>query len=476
MKKIFISGNFEFIQPGHVRLFKYAKEIGGSLIVGVFSDFLIDSKAKFHEQERVDSLKANIFVDEVVLISNSLIETLKAIKPNIVIKGVEFEHQENVEEKILEEWGGKLIFNSGDPSYSDDLQFENNLSENLKAKLQHDRGFLSRNNISFLTLQDTVTKFKNLEGIVLGDTILDEYINCDALGLSREDFNVVYQPKNELMFAGGSAIVAKHCAALSKRVHFFSLVGTDLGGEWIDLNLNNVNLIKHLFHDETSKTTLKQRFRHNNNTIFRLTKQNTTQLPKEIASVILSQVKKIISNVDFIIICDFGYGMISEFLVSELLELAKKFDVFVAADAQVSSQITNLRKFTNVEIIAPTEYEARAFLSDPNSGIAHLSKKLLSSTQIKNVILTLGSEGCLVDSKINLQHSKNSEVIHALNKHPVDIAGAGDSLLVVSTLAQIVNPNLLESAYLGSIAAGIQISSLGNRPIQTNQLLEALKN
>ena len=35
---IFISGNFNIIHPGHIRLFRYAKETKGKLVVGVQSD------------------------------------------------------------------------------------------------------------------------------------------------------------------------------------------------------------------------------------------------------------------------------------------------------------------------------------------------------------------------------------------------------------------------------------------------------
>ena len=45
MKKIFISGNFNIIHPGHQRLFKAAKELGDYLIVGVFSDKLAEIMA-----------------------------------------------------------------------------------------------------------------------------------------------------------------------------------------------------------------------------------------------------------------------------------------------------------------------------------------------------------------------------------------------------------------------------------------------
>ena len=43
MKKIFIYGTFNVLHPGHQRLFRFAKELGGKLIVGVNSDRILNS-------------------------------------------------------------------------------------------------------------------------------------------------------------------------------------------------------------------------------------------------------------------------------------------------------------------------------------------------------------------------------------------------------------------------------------------------
>ena len=37
-KTVFVSGNFNVLHPGHLRLFRFARELGGRLIVGVQSD------------------------------------------------------------------------------------------------------------------------------------------------------------------------------------------------------------------------------------------------------------------------------------------------------------------------------------------------------------------------------------------------------------------------------------------------------
>ena len=67
-KTVFISGIFNIIHPGHLRLMKYAYQCGDKLIVGVLSDNLAKNNAHISEKYRVEALKLVSFVDEVILL------------------------------------------------------------------------------------------------------------------------------------------------------------------------------------------------------------------------------------------------------------------------------------------------------------------------------------------------------------------------------------------------------------------------
>ena len=61
---ILVTGRFNILHPGHIRLLKFAKELGGKLFVGVESDIKAGSHAYVHEKLRIESLKSNNWVDE----------------------------------------------------------------------------------------------------------------------------------------------------------------------------------------------------------------------------------------------------------------------------------------------------------------------------------------------------------------------------------------------------------------------------
>ena len=55
-----------------------------------------------------------------------------------------------------------------------------------------------------------------------------------------------------------------------------------------------------------------------------------------------------------------------------------------------------------------------------------------------------------------------------------DVAGAGDSLLITTSLALARGANIWEASFLGSLAAAIQIGRVGNIPLEIKELLPEL--
>ena len=117
-KIVFVSGQFNILHPGHVRLLSYAKKLGNKLIVGVLSDKLSSQDAHIHEKLRYQNVKTITWIDEVYLIKDSLKKAILKFKPDIVLKGNEHESYENDEESIVKTYGGKLLFASGESTFS----------------------------------------------------------------------------------------------------------------------------------------------------------------------------------------------------------------------------------------------------------------------------------------------------------------------------------------------------------------------
>jgi bifunctional ADP-heptose synthase (sugar kinase/adenylyltransferase) len=85
-------------------------------------------------------------------------------------------------------------------------------------------------------------------------------------------------------------------------------------------------------------------------------------------------------------------------------------------------------------------------------------------------LLKIGEDGVLIHSSSIKNDKWITDRLPALNQNAVDVSGAGDSMLITSSLAIATKTNIWEAALLGSIAAAIQVSRLGNSPLHSEEI------
>jgi sugar/nucleoside kinase (ribokinase family) len=124
-----------------------------------------------------------------------------------------------------------------------------------------------------------------------------------------------------------------------------------------------------------------------------------------------------------------------------------------------------------MRLLTPTEREARLATRDFGSGLVILAEALRRKAEAEHVMLTLGSEGVLVQVPESTPGRFATDRLPAFNSSPKDVSGAGDSVLACASMALAVGANIWQAAYLGSIAAALQVSRVGNSPLQARDLI-----
>jgi len=461
-RKALIHGNFEILHTGHVRLFFYAKEVASELVVALCIQGLDDVEI----ERRLSSLRAIPVIDDLITFNN-IDEMITETKPNVIIKGREFASIENIEEKLISKHGGTVIFSSG----GDDLLQTNVLPTLLShsGKLTNPiLNYLNRNKIDLDQLKETINRFPKTKILVVGDVILDEFIECAPTGVSQESSTLVARPLWSKQFLGGAGIVAAHCSSLGAEASLLTILGSDKESESIREFCREFKVKLHEIHDFNHPTVLKQRFKTRQQTLFRLNRFSQEGISKSIRSALYDEFRGIVGKFDAVIFADFSYGLFDTEDVQDLVKYAKGEGVFISADSQSSSQIGNLARFIGANLICPTEREARMEIRDKD-GLIVLSQKLMARMDSEFIFLKLGSDGLLINGTgIKTDH------IAALNENPLDVSGAGDSLLAISTLAFAAKDKPSVAALLGSLAAAIQVSRSGNIPITNYELIDLI--
>lgn len=420
---------------------------------------------------RLESIEATSYVDEAFILDVPAVEYIKKHKPDIVVKGKEHENKENSELDIINAYGGKLLFSSGEIGFSSmDLLRREFLSTNYKVI--HNSKYIKRHSFKPHELKSIVERFSSLNVLVIGDTIVDEYITCEPLGMSQEDPTIVVTPLISNKFIGGAAIVASHAKTLGANVKFVSVVGDD-SDSFVKDGLEILKIDASLHIDTSRPTTLKQRFRAKDKTLLRVNHLKQHGVSRDIEKKILESVRESIDEMDLIIFSDFSYGVLTKNIIDAVTVMGIERNIPMAADSQSSSQVGDISKFKNMTLVTPTEREIRLSLNDFESGLVVLSEKLANKSDAKYIFTTLGAEGVMIYN--NSKSGLLTDNIEALGVIVKDVSGAGDSLLTCSSMALAVGADIWKSTYLGSLASAIQVSRVGNIPIKKDEILRELE-
>jgi rfaE bifunctional protein kinase chain/domain len=476
LKTVFVSGSFNVLHPGHLRLLRFAKECGDRLIVGVYSDRMAANAAHVHEHLRLEGVQSISWVDKAFIVDEPLPAVIASLQPDIVVKGKEHELGFNPELAVLEKFGAQLLFSSGETIFSslDLIRKEFKELDSKSINLPHE--YLLRHVIKTARLTDLLRQFSKLNVCVVGDLIIDEYITCQALGMSQEDTTIVVTPVDSTRFIGGAGIVAAHAAGLGASVQFFSVTGNDGARDFALEGLVTAGVNARLLVDNSRPTTLKQRFRSKGKSLLRVSHLHQGAVSLALQKQMLVEFEQVLDTVDLLVFSDFNYGCLPQPLVEQLVAMAKSRNVMLVADSQSSSQVGDISRFKGMDLLTPTEREARISTRNHEDGLVILAEQLRQQASAQNVLLKLGEEGMLIHAGKDKGKGNDwlTDRIGALNAAPKDVAGAGDSMLITSAMALACGSDIWEAACLGSLAAAVQVGRVGNTPLRTEELVREL--
>lgn len=112
---VFTNGCFDILHTGHLQYLKMAKELGDVLVIGVNSDESVralkgPARPVNNQLDRQRALAALSFTDAaVVFTENTPVELISVIKPDIHVKGGDYNADNLPETKVVRENGGEVV-------------------------------------------------------------------------------------------------------------------------------------------------------------------------------------------------------------------------------------------------------------------------------------------------------------------------------------------------------------------------------
>ena len=266
--------------------------------------------------------------------------------------------------------------------------------------------------------------------------------------------------ENYETYLGGAAAIAGNVSKFCNKVTLLSMIGEKKDFyNLIKKKLpNNANL--KLIFKEKSPTIVKKKYVDmiTNNKVFGSYIINDSPLDKRNEKKLSNFLTKELNKFDLVIVSDYGHGLISERNAALISKKAK----FVALNAQINAAnrgYHTMNKYKNIDCVIINETELRHELRDKNTKINNLMNSLSSNLNIKDLIVTQGSEGAtLYNKKLN-----KFFYMDAFASKVVDKIGSGDTMLSLMSIFLKLRLDKTYALLIGSLGASQSVSSMGNK-------------
>jgi rfaE bifunctional protein kinase chain/domain/rfaE bifunctional protein nucleotidyltransferase chain/domain len=465
-------GCFDIVHPGHIRHLSFAKSQGDVLIVTITADSAIEKgfdRPYIHEALRAENLAALSCVDYICIDeSTSPQPIIEALRPDVYVKGKEYEtnlHPHFLKEKALvESYGGKVIYSSGDVVYSS-TSIINEFRERFGFESERISYFCQKNGITTEGLDANLLQFADKRVLVLGDAVLDHYIHCDALGLAAEGPVLNVAPLSEEWYAGAGALVAAQMAALGADVTLLTALGG--GPEAARFRKAAAGLgVEMLAVDVDDRPAyVKTRYLVDGSKVFKVNRGRPAPLSTAANGGVIRALDQQLEHHDALAVIDFGYGFYTQQLVEAVTELTEKHGRPYYVDVSHTTK-ANVLRFKGHRIGTPTEDELRFAFADHEAGLSHLAARYYRKTGADQLVLTLGKKGVLIFSRPPSGTERLiTEYLPALSREAFDPVGAGDVFHAGVLLSDLAGASIHHAVYLASCLASLHVQRVGNRPV-----------
>jgi D-beta-D-heptose 7-phosphate kinase / D-beta-D-heptose 1-phosphate adenosyltransferase len=317
-------------------------------------------------------------------------------------------------------------------------------------------------------LSNIIDNFRNLKVLVIGDAILDTYVNGSPDRVSREAPVMVFNVNEQHHYCGGAANTAINVAALGAETFFLTILGKDSGSrELMDVLKKHKVQIAHIIRDKGRTTIAKKRITSASHQLMRIDEGTTSAISKMCEKELLQKVSQLYTDIDAIILSDYGFGIITDGLIEGIKEIMTVERKIIVADGRDVSRFKALRpdavKPNYEETIQLLKIDKLPYKRDTQ--IAEHAKKLQEITGANKVAVTLDVDGVLL-----LEKGKEPYRITAVPRDNKKAIGAGDTFISAMALSLAAKVKGEVAVQIAAAAAAVVVQKDGTAGCTNNEL------
>lgn len=319
-------------------------------------------------------------------------------------------------------------------------------------------------------------KFNSLNILIIGDVMIDAYWWGGVNRISPEAPVPVCAVNDKESRLGGAANVALNIAAMGANPILCSVVGEDYQGHQLCELMEKQNMdTKGIVFSSNRPTTIKTRIIGNKTQMLRIDEETDVNISLSEEKVFVAKIEEIINTekINAIIFQDYDKGVITEGVITKIIEIAKRKNIPVTVDPKKR----NFTAYKNVDLFKPNLKELKEglkidFDNVDKDVLVEASLLLHYKQKIDKVFITLSEKGVFMMDFAN----KEAEItmLPACLRKISDVSGAGDTVISLATLCLALGLDSQTIANISNFAGGLVCESVGVVPIDKNKLLSEL--
>jgi D-glycero-beta-D-manno-heptose-7-phosphate kinase len=334
---------------------------------------------------------------------------------------------------------------------------------------------LNRNADSEKNLTHFVKEFSRRRILIVGDVIADQFVYGAISRVSREAPVFILRHEQTETLPGGAANAAVNVAALGGDSVLVGVTGRDEAGGKLREKLAAENVeTQYLVEAEGWLTTTKVRILAGQThaprqQVIRLDYENEGELSVELQDRLAKNIVEAAADASAIVVSDYNYGVANARIAGVLREISASRNIPLLVDSRF-----RLRDFRGAASATPNQDEVEHLLEQKFTNAADfetICARLREELNFEALLVTRGADGMLL-----IERDKEPVHLSAIGSlEPVDVTGAGDTVMASYALAIASGATFAEAAALANHAGGIVVMKRGTATVTAEELLKSLQ-
>ncbi len=460
-------GVFDLLHIGHIRHFEAARAMGDALVVTITPDKFVNKgphRPAFPAMLRAEAIAA---LDSVAFVainrSQTAVDPIRRVRPNVYVKGADYRDAADdvtggirLERDAIEAVGGELRF-TGDITFSSTTLVNRHLPLFPPNVMEFLASFNSHH--SAAEVVGYLERARGLRVLVVGETIIDEYQYCEAIGKSSKEPMLAVRHVSLERFAGGILAVANNVAGFCDHVGVITVLGKNDGHvDFIDANLKD-NVEQLFLYQEQSPTIVKRRLVENYffSKLIEVYEMDDSPLAQADDDRLVALLDEQVPKYDMVLVVDFGHGMLSKRAIGTICSKARYLAVNTQSNAG-NRGFHTVSRYPRADYVSLAVAELQLETRDLHTDLHELVQQVAAKLSADRVSLTRGKEGCICYSA-----TEGMTDVPAFAGSVVDRMGAGDTFLSITALfAAQGAPNELVG-FIGNVVGAEAVATVGHR-------------